>query len=232
MKIAIISAMVEELQPIVNKLKCNKIDFLNGQDIYIKTKGENTIYFLNSGIGKVNAAITTTLLISKYEIDKIINIGTAGGVNENLKISDFVVADKLVFHDVDVTSFGYYIGQLPGEEQYFEVALANEFYEYLKDDYNNIHIGTVCTGDQFISSNDKKFMIEKQFDNVYAIEMESASIFMTATHLGIDCVVLRTISDLAYEESAVEFDKYLDEVSIGFISIAQNILENGWFNGN
>ncbi|MGL5020864.1 MAG: 5'-methylthioadenosine/adenosylhomocysteine nucleosidase [Mycoplasmatales bacterium] len=232
MKIAIISAMVEELQPIVNKLKCNKIDFLNGQDIYVKINGENTIYFLNSGIGKVNAAITTTLLISKYEIDKIINIGTAGGVNENLKISDFVVADKLVFHDVDVTSFGYNIGQLPGEEQYLEVALANEFYEYLKDDYNNIHIGTVCTGDQFISTNDKKFMIEKHFDNVYAIEMESASIFMTASHLGIDCVVLRTISDLAYEESAVEFDKYLDEVSIGFISIAQNILENGWFNGN
>ena len=232
MKIAIISAMVEELQPIVNKLKCSKIDCLNGQDIYEKTNGENTIYFLNSGIGKVNAAITTTLLITKYEVDKIINIGTAGGVNANLKIADFVVADKLVFHDVDVTAFGYGVGQLPGEEQYLEVTLANEFYEYLKNDYNNIHIGTVCTGDQFISTNDKKFMIEKHFDNVYAIEMESASIFMTACHLGIDCVVLRTISDLAYEESAVEFDKYLEQVSIGFISIAQNILENGWFNGN
>jgi adenosylhomocysteine nucleosidase len=231
MKIAIMSAMVEELEPIVNDLNCSKIDMLNGQDVYEYVNGNDTLYFLNSGIGKVNAAITTTLLITKYEVDKVLNIGTAGGVNSNLSIADFVVADKLVFHDVDVTAFGYELGQIPKESQYFEISAANEFYEYLKVNNDNVHIGTVCTGDQFISSNDVKKEIEKNFTNVYAIEMESSAIVMTCLHLDVDCVVLRTISDLAYEESTVEFDKYLSIVSAGFIKLVHDIINNGWFNG-
>jgi adenosylhomocysteine nucleosidase len=232
MKIAIMSAMIEELQPIVDNLNCSKIDIINGQDVYEYVNGKDTLYFLNSGIGKVNAAITTTLLITKYEIDKVLNIGTAGGVNSNLSIADFVVADKLVFHDVDVTPFGYELGQIPKENQYFEIGHANEFYEYLKVNNYNVHIGTVCTGDQFISSNDVKKEIEKNFSNVYAIEMESSAIVMTCLHLDVDCVVLRTISDLAYEESTVEFDKYLSIVSTGFIKLVHDIINNGWFYGN
>jgi adenosylhomocysteine nucleosidase len=219
MKIAIISAMEEELRPLLTEYKFAKIDTLNNQETY-SYKGNNKEFLaLTSGIGKVNAAITTTLLINKYDPDLIINIGTSGGVGENLEVCDFIVADKLVFHDVDVTGFNYQLGQLPGKETYFKIENVGTFKELVSKLDVNLKVGTVATGDVFVNKKEKSNFIVENFDNVLAVEMESTAVVMTAQSLGKEIFVLRTISDLANEESSISFDKYLDYVSQNFAKL-------------
>lgn len=219
MKIAIISAMEEEIAYTKEHFTTKKIDVLNSQDLVHYQGKYHEFYFLNSGIGKVNAAITTSLLIERYQPDLIISVGTAGGVNKELNIGDLVIGDKLLFHDVDVTAFGYEYGQYPQQEQYLAVNNLDHLIKVLKHVEVDYHIGTILTGDQFIADKKKTLALEEQFDNVYAIEMESSAILMTANNLGVDCQVIRTISDLAHGESDVEFDKYLEMVSRKFYKI-------------
>jgi len=227
MKIAIISAMIEELQPLVDYFKLQKINQLNGQTVYHLKNDDNDYYFLNSGIGKVNAAITMTLLIKEYAVEHVLNIGTAGGVHDKLVVADFVVAENLLFHDVNVTSFGYEIGQIPGQDQYFKIKNALILHNYLLKIVNNVHLGNIATGDQFIDTNEAKIRIAKQFTNVFAIEMESAAIVMTCQNLNVDCVVLRTISDLVNSESSYDFNEYLAIVTKNFIILIKQIIKDG-----
>ncbi len=229
MKIAILSAMNEEIMPTINAYGAKVIGKINEQEVY-KYKGSSNEYlFLNSGIGKINAAITTTLLIDKYNPDLIISIGTAGGIGYNMQVSDFVVADKMAFWDVDVTAFNYEIGQLPDSQKYLEVKDYQKLVELIKTLKVNTHIGTIVTGDSFVCDDTKRQFIEANFENVHAIEMESTSIVMTAQKLNTNCVVLRTISDMANEESSVSFDDYLKTVSEKFKLLVNELEKNEYF---
>ncbi len=215
MNIVIMSAMSEEIKPTIDAYNPELIDQINNQPVY-KYQANNTYYFLNSGIGKVNAAITTSLIIEKYQPDLIVSIGTAGGIGSGLKVSDIVIADKMAFWDVDVTAFNYEIGQLPQKEKYFTVNNHQRFTKLVQKLEHPLHIGTIVSGDSFVCREEQRSYIMENFDNVLAIEMESTSILMTAQQLGIDCVVLRTISDLADGSSDISFDEYLEIVSEKF----------------
>ncbi len=228
MKILFLSAMPEEIAPILDIYKGLKITCINQQDVYSFSGKQHNYLFSNTGVGKVNAAITTTLLIDKYHPDLIINIGTSGGVNKNLAIADFVIADKLVFHDVDVTGFNYELGQLPSENTYFTIPNAHEFLTNWLITFKNSHIGTIATGDQFINNLTRQKQIETNFDNVYAIEMESAAIVMTAFKFNVPIFVIRTISDLAYSDSSMEFNQYLDIVSKNFVKFVEVLETTTW----
>ncbi len=229
MKIAILSAMNEEIMPTINAYNANKIDQINKQDVYEYNGQNNQYIFLNSGIGKINAAITTTILINNYNPDLIISIGTAGGIGHNMQVSDFVVADKMAFWDVDVTAFNYELGQLPDCKKYFEVKDYQKLEMLIRRLGVNTHVGTIVTGDSFVCDDTKRQFIETNFDNVHAIEMESTSILMTAQKLDTKCVVLRTISDMANESSSVSFDEYLKNVSEKFKLLVAELEKNEYF---
>ncbi len=218
------SAMTEEIAPTIEHYQAKQIDKLNGQDVHIH-EGKNTFYFLNSGIGKINAAITTTLVVEKYKPDMIVSIGTAGGVAQGMKVSDFVVADKMAFWDVDVTAFNYEIGQLPDMPKYIEVKDYKELLTNVEKIGAKVHVGTIVTGDSFVCTEERRNYIVENFENVHAIEMESTSILMTAQKLNTKCVVLRTISDMANEESDMSFDEYLKVVSDKFKHLVEYIDE-------
>ncbi len=156
MKIVIISAMVEEVKKIKEIYHSQLITTINNQEVESFKTIKNEYYLLNAGIGKVNAAITTTLLIEKLNPDLIISIGTSGGVSENLVIGDLILADKLCFHDVDVTGFGYKSFQLPDEEQYFKINNLVWLEDRLKKINIQYHIGTIATEDIFINDKKKK----------------------------------------------------------------------------
>lgn len=224
MKCAIISAMFEEIEPVIQKYHCQVVDNLNQQDIYRFKQNDKEFYFFNSGVGKVNSAITVTEFLNKYQVDLIINIGTSGGVSNKLEISDVVVADKLVFHDVDVTAFGYLPGQIPSDQQYFTITHDQALRDFCTKAFKEYHTGTVATGDQFISDHEKQKHIVDIYDNVYAIEMESASIVKVAQAKDIPVFVFRTISDLAHKDSMIEFREYLDVVCQKFINIVELLL--------
>lgn len=216
MKIIVLSAMQEEIAPTIKEHECNKIDQINGQDVF-SMKGKNhEFYFMNSGIGKVNASITTSVAIERYNPDLIISIGTAGGLHSDLKVGDFVIADKMAFWDVDATAFDYELGQLPQMEKYFEVKDHSLLKTWVSNIGANVHTGTIVTADTFVCKPEQHEFIRRNFDNVYAMEMESTSILMAAQSLETNCIILRTISDLADQESTISFDQYLNEVSEKF----------------
>ena len=213
MKIAIISAMIEEINPILKKFDFKVINTINDQKINYFKNGSNDFFVFNTGIGKVNGAITTSLTIKEYKFDFIVNIGTSGGIKKGIQIGDFVLADKLSFFDVDATVFNYEIGQVPREKKYLTINDNELFLEYIKELNFNIHIGTILTGDSFVTNKVLEKIELSKFDNPCSIEMESMAIVYAATKLNTKIVVLRTISDNAFEESNVEFNEYLSIVS-------------------
>jgi len=113
MNIGIIGAMKEELDVILSEIIIEKEEFKAGMNFKKGKFGDNQIVLVVSGIGKVNAAICTQILIDDFKVKSIINVGVAGGLGENIKPGDIVIAENLVQHDMDTTFFGDRIGQIP-----------------------------------------------------------------------------------------------------------------------
>lgn len=219
--------MEAELLPIIKDLNKQEVKTEFYNQIYLNNTGINELYFSYTGIGKVNAAISTTMLINALKPDLVINLGTAGGINANLEILDLVIADKLVYHDVDVTDFNYELGQVPQNETYLKTNIQEykKLLQSLKSFDLNFYIGTIVSGDQFISNKDVKVRLENNFENVYAVEMESTAIVNVCNKLATKVIVIRGISDLTHSNSTVEFTKYLTQVVQKFskiIDVVQN----------
>lgn len=230
MNILILSAMEEEIDYLVSSYNLKAIDTVNNNSLYCIENKSSKVYILNSSIGKVNSTITTSMVLSKYKIDKLISIGTSGALTDKTNIGDFVNGQRLAYHDVDVTAFGYEIGQLPQMNKYFETTndsfwtdTINQF-KGLKE--ITVHDGDIVTGDQFINSSERKQYINSHFENGLCAEMESTAIIHTAISFGVDCYALRSISDRADGQADISFDEYLSKVCEGYKHFVDIILEN------
>jgi len=106
MPIAIIGAMEEEVNLLRNELSERKDTVIANYHFYEGLLNSVPVVILKSGIGKVNAAIGTTLLLDHYKPTAVINTGSAGGFKEGLTVGDVVVSTEVRHHDVDVTAFG------------------------------------------------------------------------------------------------------------------------------
>ena len=118
--IGIIVATPEEMKELKNILVESEKITIFDLDFY-KGKINNKNYVLvKCGVGKVNAARTTQILIDKFDIESIINVGVAGGLNNDINIGDIVIGEKLVQHDFDITAFGYEKGYISETGKFFE----------------------------------------------------------------------------------------------------------------
>ena len=113
MKIAIIGAMEEEVTLLRDKIENKTVEVIAGCEFTTGTYGGVDVVLLRSGIGKVNAAMSTTILLEKYNPDYVINTGSAGGYDPELNVGDLVISTEVRHHDVDCTVFGYEYGQVP-----------------------------------------------------------------------------------------------------------------------
>ncbi len=113
MKIGLIGAMEEEVEILKNKLENRQDKKIAESVFYLGDLDGHEIILLQSGIGKVNAAVGTTLMIHVFQPDYIINTGSAGGFDPRLSVGDVVIGSEVRHHDVDVTVFGYEYGQVP-----------------------------------------------------------------------------------------------------------------------
>jgi adenosylhomocysteine nucleosidase len=174
------------------------------------------VILLRSGIGKVNAAMSTTILLEKYKPDFIINTGSAGGFNPALNVGDVVISTEVRHHDVDVTAFGYEYGQVPqlpaaflADEKLRSVAesAALEMAEI------QVEKGLIATGDSFMQDPKRVEFVRTKFENLQAVEMEAAAIAQVAHQFGIPFVIIRSLSDIAGKESEVSFDQFIDKAA-------------------
>ena len=163
--IGIIVAEEKELNAVKNIM--SNIEEIN---IYEKTfyKGiiENkNVVVVKSNVGKVNSARVCQILIDKFNPKLVINVGTAGSVDNSLDIGDVVVADRLVQYDFDVTPFGRKLGEIENIGGYIEVD------KKLLDLFNDIDvtIGTIATGDKFIVNIEEKNNIRNRCDFITSV---------------------------------------------------------------
>ncbi|HDZ6740800.1 TPA: 5'-methylthioadenosine/S-adenosylhomocysteine nucleosidase [Mannheimia haemolytica] len=211
MKIGIIGAMAQEIEILRQVMVEPKVTELAGCKIFEGKINNTRVALLQSGIGKVAAAIGTTLLIQLTQPDMIINTGSAGGLDPDLNVGDILISTEVRYHDVDVTAFGYEIGQLPANPPTFSpneqlVELAQK--EAKKAGYNVVS-GLICSGDAFINGNDKINQIRQNFPNVVAAEMEAAAIAQVCHGFNLPFVIVRAVSDVADKESHLSFEEFL-----------------------
>ncbi|MFC5466679.1 5'-methylthioadenosine/S-adenosylhomocysteine nucleosidase [Lederbergia graminis] len=228
MKIAIIGAMDEEIELLREQIADKNEEIVAGSVFITGTLHGKDVVLLRSGIGKVNAAMSTTILMERYQPDYIINTGSAGGYNPSLKIGNLVISNEVRHHDVDVTAFGYEYGQVPQLPAAFKAneALLRTAIEGAKK-LPSIHAvtGLIATGDTFMSDPERVEFVRKTFKDLQAVEMEGAAIAQVAHQYGIPFVVIRALSDIAGQESDISFDQFLETAAVNSANLVMEIVK-------
>lgn len=210
--LGIIGAMAEEVANLKAQMENVKIHTAAKMDFYEgKLKG-NDVVVVRSGIGKVNAAVCSQILVDRYHVTGIINTGIAGSLRNQINIGDIVLSKDTLQHDMDATGFGYQVGQIPqmdvsvfeGDENMIRIAE-----ECCKQEIPEIgvHVGRVVSGDQFVSDREKKNWLIKTFQG-YCTEMEGAAIAQTAYLNQIPFLIIRAISDKADDSAEMDYAEF------------------------
>ena len=207
MKIGIIAAMEEELKLLVENLEDKSQETVLSNVYYSGRYGEHELVLVQSGVGKVMSAMSVAILVESFKVDAIINTGSAGAVATGLNVGDVVVADTLVYHDVDLTAFGYDYGQMSMQPLYFhsDKTFVSTFEAVLSKEEMISKVGLIATGDSFID------VIKGHFPQVLAVEMEGAAIAQAAQATGKPFVVVRAMSDTAAHDANITFDEFIIE---------------------
>lgn len=217
MKIGVIGAMEIEVVRL-RALLSDKNEHQKGGFVFYTGKlNGNDIILLQSGIGKVNAAIGAAIMIDNFTPDFVINTGAAGGFPGDLKVGDIVISNELIHHDMDCTVFGYKNGQVPGMPASFVadkslIDLADKCIHKLTD--LNTKKATILTGDQFMNDPEATKKIKETFPDAEAVEMEGAAIAQTCYQFKTPFVVIRSISDIAGQENAIEYEQFVETAAV------------------
>ncbi|WP_152393141.1 5'-methylthioadenosine/adenosylhomocysteine nucleosidase [Paenibacillus guangzhouensis] len=220
MKIAIITAMEEEMAPFRSESHITSRSQVGKVIVEEAIYRNQPLILVESGIGKVNAAVAVTLLIERYQPDLIINAGSSGAFADGLKIGDVVVATQYRYGDVDATCFGYEHGQVPQMPAKYDLndawldvarqtAASAEELPYALD------FGLVLTLDSFMSESDRVDWIKSIFPAVKVSDMEGLAIVQAAAQYGIPVLAVKAVSDITGHggETADSFDNNLDDVA-------------------
>ena len=220
-KIAIMGAMPEEIEPLLEKVEnINKVEYANNTYYEATYKGKELV-IAYSKIGKVFSSLTASTLLEKFACDKLLFSGVAGAINPSLKIGDLIIADKLCQHDLDISIFGHDFGFVPEGAKFVETDASLREIAKVVAKENNLDLieGTIATGDQFVASTERKEFIAKNFE-ADAIEMEGASVAVVCDALDVPFFVLRAISDTANDDAGMDFDEFMvssAKISANFI---------------
>lgn len=229
-KIGIIGAMELEVEQLKAEMTVSKIEKRAGMDFYVGTLNGASVVVVRCGIGKVNAALCVQILADIYEATHIINTGVAGSLNAALDIGDILISKDALHHDMDVTIFGYQMGEVPqmGFREFTAdermVSLAKAACEKVNPDIHVV-LGRVVSGDQFISSKEVKERLISQFQGDCA-EMEGASIAHGAFLNGLPFVIIRAISDKADDSAEMDYPTFEKAAAKHSAALVKELLKN------
>ncbi len=215
MRMGIIGAMESEVQNLIARMEGVTYHEKAGRRFAQGTLAGKQVVVVQSGIGKVAAAITAQILIDAFAVDTLLNTGMAGGLDSRLAVKDLVIATAALQHDFDITAFGHVRGFIYGEDDQKPTLFAAD--EALCEKAkiaaqavlpagSKVIDGVIASGDIFVDDSALKAQLRDGF-GAAAAEMEGAAIAQTAVANGIPFVILRTISDLAEHQANVSFDE-------------------------
>ena len=226
--IGFIGAMQIELDGIRANMTDKQSVTVSGVEYVTGKLGKNEIVTAVCGIGKVFAAICAQTMILKFSPSLIINTGVAGGIADGLHIGDVVIADTVCQHDMDTSPIGDPVGLISGINRiYFETdkkasdALARSLAKF---NINTVR-GNIATGDQFVSTTEKKTYLKTGF-NAAACEMEGGSIGHVCFVNNVPFAILRSISDNADEGATVDYPTFARASADGYVKVVTDFAEN------
>ncbi|TQR10584.1 5'-methylthioadenosine/S-adenosylhomocysteine nucleosidase [Psychrobacillus soli] len=228
MKIAVIGAMEQEVELLRNAIENAETRIIANSEFTIGTYKNHEVILLKSGIGKVNAAMTTAILLNEYKPDYVINTGSAGGYDPTLSVGAIVISDEVRHHDVDVTAFGYEMGQVPLLPAAFKsdkhlMKLAEEAVKEIGE--HEAATGLIATGDIFMHNPEKVEEVRGHFPQMKACEMEAAAVAQVCHQFEVPFVVIRSLSDIAGKESSISFDEFLPVAAKHSTEIVLRVVE-------
>ena len=211
-KIGIIGAMEVEIASLKSAMKVSRMlkkaqmEFLEGE-----LEGCQAVV-VRSGIGKVNAAVCTQILVDEFGVDGVINTGIAGSLKAEINIGDIVLSTDVLHHDMDATGFGYPLGQIPQMDAFSfhsDDALRKLAVQACKEVNPDIEVfeGRIASGDQFVADQGVKDFVVKEF-GAYAVEMEGAAIAQAAYLNNVPFLVIRAISDKADGSAEMDYPTF------------------------
>ena len=210
--IGIIGAMEVEVSSLKEKMENAKVIRKASVDFYDGTIFGKRVVVARSGIGKVNAALCTQIMVDVFGVDVVLNTGIAGSLNKEINIGDIVLSTDVLHHDMDATGFGYPKGQIPQMKEFSFPAdkelrtLAEKICYQVNPDIH-VYQGRIVSGDQFISDNGVKDAIIHNFGG-FAVEMEGAAIGQAAYLNGIPFLIIRAISDKADGSASMDYPAF------------------------
>lgn len=228
MNIGIIAAEEDEMMAIKELMQD-----VSEKDIYNLKFFSGKIYdkdciLVKCGVGKVNSARTTQVLIDNFDVNYVINVGSAGGINPDLEIGDIIVADRLVQYDFDLTGVGdYELGEICDLGKYIKTdEKLLEIVKNLNLKDVKLRVGTIASADRFLSSPNEAARIRRDFGDSDCVEMEGAAIAQVCFLDNIPFLVIRGISDIANSNNKVDFHEYLKLASKQCAIIVNEIIKN------
>lgn len=225
--IGIIGAMDVEVQGIKNKMyDIEEINYLDS--IFYKGKiRDKEVVLCKSGVGKVNAAITTSILLYHFDIDFVINIGTAGGMRSDQETLDIVISDRVIQYDFD-TSY------LDGPEGLGIYCQSDKnLRDKIKEAFDknhikaNIYFGDIISGDKFVGDNNLIKDLRQKFPQAIACEMEAGAVGQACEKFSIPFVVIRSLSDIVDKDNSEnDFLKNVEITSNRSAEMVESFIEN------
>lgn len=224
--IGIIGAMQEEVAVLKALIEVKQVEKIMHVEFITGTLHGKEVVLLQSGIAKVNVAIATTLLLEKFDIDCVINTGSAGGMITDAEVGDIVVSETVAYHDVDVTGFGHAWGQVPGLPAVFEsdANLVAKVEEVLTATGIRHFKGQIVTGDAFVNRPEQMISIKENFGEAVALEMEAAAVAQVCHLANVPFIVVRALSDIAGKESHLSFEEFLPKAVESFSKLVSELV--------
>ena len=224
MRIGIIFAMEEELNAFKELTTINNEYNIFDLKFYECSINNIECILVESGVGKVNAARTTQILIDNMNVEYIFNVGVAGGIDTSLKVGDIVIGEKLVQHDFDITAFNHEKGYIPNIGTFIE---SDEYFIKLAETcLNGAKKGIIASGDIFCTEQRMSEKINKKF-NALCVEMEGASIAQVCYLSHIPFLVIRSISDIPNNDNVITYEEFLNNSSKRIAEGMLKIINNG-----
>ena len=227
--LGIIGAMDIEVAALKEQMISPQIKKIAGMEFFRGAVLGKDVVVVKCGIGKVNAAVCTQILIDYFQVDGLVNTGVAGSLNNDIDICDIVVSKTTQEHDMDVRPLGYEPGIIPdmdtsvfmADEHLIELAKNSA----IKAGLNvKVFEGKVVSGDQFIATADKKDFLKNQFLGDCA-EMEGAAIGHVASINNIPYVVIRAISDKADGGAHMDYPAFEKKAAENSIRLMEEMIK-------
>ncbi len=246
--IGIICAIPDEIAQFGSAFQQEKVTSHGGFEFAEGILEGKRCILVEAGMGKVNAAVVATILAQEFACKSLLFSGVAGGLDPALGVGDVVVGKHLIQHDYGIINNGvtesYHPGHLPifapserfgyyldeGLASRIETALEGFELPPLSAEAGGgaartpkLQFGTILTGDQFVNCTATRNRLHNELGG-QAVEMEGAAVAQVAERFCIDWLVVRSLSDLAGEESGMDFIKFLHETAAGAAIVLRRLI--------